>query len=259
VLTTLDLAEMVRFHDAHGGEASIHLCRVDDPSAFGVVPTRPDGEVIAFVEKPPRAKAPSHWINAGTYVLEPSVIDRIPPRLTVSIERETFPRMLDRRGRLFALQSDGYWIDIGTPRKYIEANADVIDGALGTPPARGAIEVAPGVWRQGDVSIATGARVEPPVLLGEGSTVAAGARLGQVVLGPGCEVARRGCALRSVMLDGARLEADALALDTVVGPQAVVGQEAAVRDYTIVGASSTVAAGTRLSGARVPARVPSSP
>ena len=106
VLTTLDLTEMVRFHDGHGGEATIHLCRVDDPSAFGVVPTRADGEVIAFVEKPPRGKAPSHWINAGTYVLEPSVLQRIPPRLTVSIERETFPRMLDRPGRLFALQSD---------------------------------------------------------------------------------------------------------------------------------------------------------
>src|SRR5262249_26740416 len=87
VLTTLDLTGMVAFHDAHGGEATIHLCRVDDPSAFGVVPTRANGEVMAFVEKPPAGRAPSHWINAGTYVLEPSVLERIPPRLTVSVER----------------------------------------------------------------------------------------------------------------------------------------------------------------------------
>jgi mannose-1-phosphate guanylyltransferase len=258
VLTTLDLTEMVRFHDGHGGDATIHLCRVDDPSAFGVVPTRADGEVIAFVEKPPRGKAPSHWINAGTYVLEPSVLERIPPRLTVSVERETFPRMLDRPGRLFALQSDAYWIDIGTPAKYVEANADVVRGELGTPPAPGAVEVAPGVWTQGVVTIAPDAHVEPPVLAGEGSSVAAGARVGHAVLGPGCAIGPGGCVLRSVMLDDARVDADAQVVDAVIGPGAAVESRVAASDQTVIGASATVAAGSRLSGARVPVRVPSS-
>ena len=103
VLTGLDLSSLVRFHDEHGADATIHLSQVGDPSAFGVVPTYPDGEVKAFVEKPPRGTAPTNWINAGTYVLEPSVLAAVPPGLTVSIERETFPRMLDRRGRLYAL------------------------------------------------------------------------------------------------------------------------------------------------------------
>ena len=258
VLTTLDLTEMVRFHDGHGGDATIHLCRVDDPSAFGVVPTRADGEVIAFVEKPPRGKAPSHWINAGTYVLEPSVLERIPPRLTVSIERETFPRMLDRPGHLFALQSDTYWIDIGTPGKYVEANADVVAGRLGAQPVPGAVEVTRGVWTQGDVSIAPDARVEAPVLLGEGSSVGDGARVGQAVLGPGCAVGSGACVLRSVVLEGARIDADAQVVDAVVGPQAELEPGVAASDHTIIGASATVAAGSRLSGARVPVRVPSS-
>jgi mannose-1-phosphate guanylyltransferase len=257
VLTTLDLTAMVGFHDDHGGDATIHLCRVDDPSAFGVVPTRPGGEVIAFVEKPPREKAPSHWINAGTYVLEPSVLERIPPRLTVSIERETFPRMLDRPGRLFALQSDGYWIDIGTPAKYVEANADVVGGALGATPAPGAVESAPGVWRQSDVALAPDARIESPVLLGDGSIVAAGARVSHSVLGPGCAVGAGACVVRSVMLEGARLEADAQLVDAVVGPQAALEHGVAASDHTIIGADATVAAGSRLSGARVPVRVPS--
>jgi mannose-1-phosphate guanylyltransferase len=257
VLTTLDLTEMVGFHDGHRGDATIHLCRVADPSAFGVVPTRPDGEVMAFVEKPPREKAPSHWINAGTYVLEPSVLERIPPRLTVSIERETFPRMLDRRGRLYALQSDAYWIDIGTPGKYVEANDDVVAGKLAPEPVPGAIELFPGVWKQGDVSIGPDVRIEAPVLLGEGSSVGAGARIGHAVLGPGCAVAAGACVLRSVMLQGARLEADARVVDAVVGPQAALEAGVAASDHTIIGASATVAAGSRLSGARVPVRVPS--
>ena len=111
-----------------------------------MVPTRADGEVIAFVEKPPRDQAPTNWINAGTYVLEPAVLDAIPPRLTVSIERETFPRMLEEPGRLYAMQSDAYWLDIGTPQKYFEAQLDVPAGRLGRPPAPGAIERGDGVW-----------------------------------------------------------------------------------------------------------------
>ena len=99
VLTGLDLAAMVEFHEARGAEASIYLCQVDDPSAFGVVPTRDDGEVVGFIEKPPRDQAPTNWINAGTYVLEPSVLDRIPPRINVSIEREVFPRMVEAPDR----------------------------------------------------------------------------------------------------------------------------------------------------------------
>jgi NDP-sugar pyrophosphorylase family protein len=257
VLTTLDLSEMVRFHDAHGGEATIHLCRVDDPSAFGVVPTRPTGEVMAFVEKPPPGNVPSNWINAGTYVLEPSVLERIPPRLTVSIERDTFPRMLDRPGRLYALQSDAYWIDIGTPEKYLEAHRDVLAGALGTVPAPGAVEAAPGVWQQGDASIADDAHIEAPVLLGSGATVSPGARISNAVLGAGCSVGPDGRVARAVLLDGACLAKGAAAVDAVVGPEAVLEPGVVATGGTIIGAAAVVAAGSRLAGARVPVQVSS--
>jgi mannose-1-phosphate guanylyltransferase len=256
VLTTLDLTEMVRFHDAHGGEATIHLCRVDDPSAFGVVPTRSNGEVMAFVEKPPPGRVPSHWINAGTYVLEPSVLNRVPARLTVSVERETFPRMLDRPGRLFALQSDAYWIDIGTPEKYLEAHADVLAGALGAPPAPGAVETAPGVWQQGGASVAADARLEPPVLLGPDARVAAGARVSDAVLGPACSVGAGASVVRSVMLAGACVANEASALDAAIGPDAMLEHGAVAAGGTMIGASTVVPAGSRLSGARVPVQVP---
>ena len=144
VLTDLDLGGMLAFHAERGAEATIALTRVDDPSAFGVVPTREDGEVIAFVEKPPPGQAPTDWINAGTYILEPAVLARIPKDLNVSIERETFPRMLERPGRLFAVPSDAYWLDIGTPAKYAQAQRDVLLGCVGLPPAPGAVEREPG-------------------------------------------------------------------------------------------------------------------
>jgi NDP-sugar pyrophosphorylase family protein len=220
VLTSLDLGAMVRFHDERAAAATIHLARVADPSAFGVVPTKPDGEVIAFVEKPPPGNAPSGWINAGTYVLEPEVLADIPTGVEVSIERETFPRLLDRPGRLYALQSDAYWLDIGTPDKYLEAHADVLAGRLGAPPAPGAREMEPGIWVQGDVARDPTAQLIAPVLIGPGCEIGAGARITASVLGAGCAVAPNAEVTRAVLLPGAAL--DGKAIDVVVGTDAVL-------------------------------------
>jgi NDP-sugar pyrophosphorylase family protein len=251
VLTTLDLDALVAFHDRRGAEATICLTQVSDPSAFGVVPTRDDGEVVAFVEKPPKGKAPTNWINAGTYVLEPSVLQRIPERLTVSIERETFPRMLEEPSRLYAMTSDAYWIDIGTPEKYLQAHADVLAGVLGGAPAPGARETAPGVWVQGDAQVDGDARLEPPVLLGDGARVAAGARIARSVVGAGATVGAGARVLRAVVHDGAVLEADAEVIDSVLGGDATLGVGAIASDHTVVGRGATLGAGARASGARV--------
>ena len=183
VLTDLDLSAFVDFHESRGAEATISLARVDDPSAFGVVPTREDGEVIAFVEKPLRDQAPTNWINAGTYILEPSVLASIPLRLNVSIERETFPRMLERPGRLYAMRSEGYWLDIGTPTKYLEAQIDVLEGKVGLPPTATATEREPGVWIEPGAMIGANASLVAPVLIGAGATIEPGARVASSVVG----------------------------------------------------------------------------
>ena len=124
VLTDLDVGALVAAHDRAGAEGTIALHRVEDPSAFGVVPTDADGRVTAFIEKPPRDEAPTDLINAGTYVLEPSVLDRIAPDVPVNVERVTFPAMV-ADGSLFALDGDAYWIDAGTPATYLAANLDL--------------------------------------------------------------------------------------------------------------------------------------
>jgi NDP-sugar pyrophosphorylase family protein len=166
---------------------------------------------------------------------------------------------LDRPGRLFASQSDAYWIDIGTPEKYLEAHADVLAGALGAPPVPGAVEAAPGVWQQGSVSIAADARVEPPVLLGPGASVASGARVSQAVLGPACSVGKGGSVVRSVMLERACVANEASALDAVIGREATLEPGAVAAGGTIIGASVFVAAGSMLSGARVPVQASTTP
>jgi mannose-1-phosphate guanylyltransferase len=227
VLTDLDVTALMAFHDERGAEGTIALHPVDDPSAFGVVPTEPDGRVIAFVEKPPRDEAPTNLINAGTYVLEPSVLGRIETGRKVSIEREVFPAMV-ADGGLYAMADDSYWIDTGTPIKYLEAQFDLIDGRRLTRPAG----IDP------SASVAPDAVVDHCVL---------GAH---VVVGPGAVLRD------SAVLPGASVGAGATIVGSIVGPDAAVGDGATVVDLTVIGAEVTIDPGVELRGERVPAAEP---
>lgn len=223
VLTDLDVSSFVAFHRARGAEGTIHLYAVDDPSRFGVVPTDDTGKVLAFVEKPPRESAPTNRINAGTYVLEPSVLDRIPGGRKVSVERETFPAMASA-GSLYACEGATYWLDTGTPEQYIQAQTDLLDGRRGTP-------------LQG---IDASAQVDPAAVVVRS------------VVGPDAAVEAGATVEGSVLLRGARVRGGAVVTDSVVGEAAEVAPGAWVVGGTIVGDGEVVAAGARLDGARVP-------
>lgn len=223
VITDLDVGEMLRLHRSTGAEATIHLTEVDDPSRYGVVVTDPDGRVRAFVEKPEGPDSPSSWINAGTYLMEPSVIGRIDRGRRVSVEREVFPAMV-ADGTLRALRHSTYWVDVGTPRAYLQAQLDLLDGRRG-PAAAGV---------SAEASVDAGAVIERSVVM-------AGA-----VVGEGSVV--RGSAVGA----GAVVEAGATVLDSVVGSGATVGRGARVTDGTLIGERFEVAPGADLSDARVP-------
>ena len=223
VLTDLDLGALVAFHDEHGGEGTIALHEVDDPSAFGVVPTEADGKVIAFVEKPPRDEAPTNLINAGTYVLEASVLDRIAGGRKVSIEREVFPDMV-ADGTLYAMSGDTYWIDTGTPTKYLQAQMDLLRG------------------------VRTGEKIEGAHASAE---IADGATVLRTVVGAGAVVEAGATVKGSVVMAGAHIGADAVVERAIVGPRAVVGARARVDDVAVLGADSTVGHDLRVSGGTV--------
>ncbi len=222
VLTDLDIGAMIASHRAAGAEATLALTEVDDPSRYGVVPTDAEGRVLGFVEKPDAESAPSRWINAGTYVLEPSILDRIPDGRPVSIEREVFPAMA-AEGCLHAMRSDAYWIDTGTPEAYIRAQLDLVDGTRGDLPA-----------------VHPSATVDPSAEVRR-SIVMAGA-----TVGPGAHL------LNSIVMDGGRVGAGAVVVDSVVGPGAHVGEGASLTDLTVIGAAEMVGAGIQLAAARVP-------
>jgi mannose-1-phosphate guanylyltransferase len=224
VLTDLDVAELWRRHDAFGGKATIALTPVEDPSRYGVVPIDAEGRVEAFIEKPDPGTAPSNWINAGVYVLEPSVLAGIPTGRKVSIERETFPELVAQRS-LFAVQSDAYWIDAGTPEAYLQAHLDLLDGV------RGEFEVA----------IDPSARVDPDAKVSR-SLVGAGA-----VIAAGTEI------IDSVVMAGARIGAGARVERSLVGGRASIGASCELDDLVVVGFDHDVPAGTVAHGGSLPA------
>jgi len=222
VLTDVDVSAIWAFHDKQGAEGTISLTPVEDPSRYGVVPIDADGRVEAFIEKPPADEAPSKWINAGTYVLEPSVLARIPDGRKVSIERETFPAMV-ADGTLYALHSDEYWVDSGTPATYLQVQLDLVNGVRGREAA-----VSP------SATVATGATIIDSVVMQD------------------VQVAADASIEGSAILPGARIGAGAQIRGSIVGPGAVIGDGAVLDGLTVIGDGVTIEAGSTLHGARVP-------
>ena len=204
VLTDLDIGALVEFHRQRSAEATIHLIGVEDPSSFGVVVTDADGRVERFIEKPPPGTAPSNQINGGTYVLEPSVLRRIPAGRKVSIERVTFPEVA-AGGRLFAMVTDDYWIDAGNPVLYLQANLDLLDG---TRDAHGCAAV------HEDADVDPSADVSGSIVA-EGAKVAAGATITDSVLLTGSVVGERAVVTNSVVMG--RIGNDAKVAQSVLG------------------------------------------
>jgi NDP-sugar pyrophosphorylase family protein len=251
VLTDSDISELITFHRHRGAEATISLTPVDDPSSFGVVPTDDDGRVEAFIEKPARDEAPTNFINAGTYVLETSVLDRIPEDRRVSVERETFPAMVEDR-TLFALGSDAYWLDAGTPDAYLRAHRDILLGRRPGLPSPGA-ELDPSlgteVWRIGDVEVQSGSVTRS--LLGRGASIGPEVVVEESVVGADAVVEEGASVIGSVLLPGARVASKATVERSVIGPGAIVGQRCVIHGVSVIGAGAVTASGTVIDGERV--------
>jgi len=162
IISDMDYRQLLKHHRRKGAIATIALHRVDNPSRYGVVDIDQDGRIRAFIEKPAPGTAPSNLINAGCYVLEEEVLDLIPPGVKTSIERQTFPQLCER-GSIYGWVHQGLWIDTGTPASYLEANRAVL--------AVSRIEGEP-EWGK------RGVRMIPPVIVGEGASIAPSSSIG---------------------------------------------------------------------------------
>jgi mannose-1-phosphate guanylyltransferase len=223
VLTDLDLTALQATHAERGAVATLALYSVDDPSAYGLVRRASNDEVLGFLEKPDPDEIDTDEVNAGAYVLERSVVDLIPPDRAVSLEREVFPRLVGQG--LYGRRLDGYWMDIGTPDRYLGASWDILEGRVETD-----VEThRDGVFVDGDATLADGADVGP-----------------RAVVRAGCEIGAGAAVSESVLLDGCRVADRAEVRGAILAPGVDVGEGARVPPGSVIGEGARIAPGATL-------------
>jgi len=247
VLTDLDISAQLALHDAHDAQATLALTPVEDPTAYGLVRTLDDGEVTGFVEKPSPNQIDTRNISAGIYVLERSVLDLLEPEQPASIERDVFPRLVGEG--LYAYVGDGYWLDIGTPERYLEGTFDILEGTVATPVrermGEGFVCIESGTENDG--------RVIPSALVERDCRIAAGARIGgRVVLETGVTIGADTTVERSVVLRGSSIGANCRLSGCIVAAGVEIGDDTHVEGLAVLGEGVTIGAGNVVTnGARI--------
>ncbi len=214
VLCDLDLGALARAHAERAASATLALHPVPDAAAFGLVDTDEAGAVLEFLEK--TGEAVPGEVNAGAYVLERSVLDLIPPGREVSIEREVFPRLVG--AGLHGLLLEGYWMDIGTPGRYLQASWDILEGRVRTAVR----PTAPGLFVSAEAGVDADATLGPRAVVSAGCEVGAGAEVRGSVLLAGCSVGPGARVLDSVLAPGVSVPAGAEVRDAVLGRDEIV-------------------------------------
>jgi NDP-sugar pyrophosphorylase family protein len=233
VLTDADLLNVLHYHREKKAEATIVMTRVMNPVGYGLVEAGPDGRVARFTEKPPEDEVTGDTVNAGIYILERSILDRIPSEGAQSFERDLFPSMLQEGARVYAYLTHDYWQDIGNPQKYLEATFGIISGRtkLPTYPQKAC---PPNNWEKHQVSI------DSFTILDGKCVIKAGVTIENSVLGEACRVEEGALIKDSVIWSGTRILPNARVERTIVGRQCHIGEGARLRPGTVLGDKSIV-------------------
>lgn len=225
VLSGVDIAGLVTRHEDTKSDVTLYLTPVEDPRAYGLVPTDRQGRVTAFLEKPTSLEGiVTNNINAGCYVFRRSVIDQIPAGRVVSVERETFPALLTSGAVVTGVVDGGYWLDLGTPLSFVQGSRDLV---LGNAPS-------PAVTVHGDVLALPGAQIADSASVHGGT-----------VIGRNASVAEDAVVNGSVIFDGARILAGARVKNSIIGMGAVIGEHSEL-DGVVVGDGAVIGTGNEL-------------
>ena len=248
VLTDIDLSAQIAQHERTGAKGTLALVPVADPSAYGLVHLNEDHSVREFLEKPSAdAVIETNLISAGAYVLEREILDLVPPDRNVSIEREVWPQLVG--DGLYGFPSESYWLDIGTPERYLQGTFDIIEGNVKTAVG----ERLGSDWLALDDGAEIAGRVIPPALLERGVRVAEGAQVGSlVVLGQGVTIGHGASVERTVILNGSEIGENCTLRDCIVGAGCRIGSGTTITGGAVLGEGVTVGADNVLAhGARI--------
>ena len=239
ILTDADLSAMLRFHEDRRAAATIDLVPVSDPTPYGLVELGEAGRVLRFIEKPDPALVTTNTINAGIYLLERELLGRIPEGRMVSIEREFFPGLLAERIPFYGWVGHHYWLDIGSPAQYRQAQLDLMAGKVST--GAGLAPGTDGRWIAGNVALEPTATITRPCMIGAGSRLDAECRVGpEAVLGARCVVGRRARVTGAVIWDGVSVGEDAVLSDCIIASGGRIGAGARVGPGVVLPAGTVV-------------------
>ncbi len=234
VMTSVDVNAVVRLHRERQAKATIVLTPVENPTAYGLVETESDGRVRRFVEKPNPDEITCDTINAGIYVLEPDTFDRIPKDVSYSIERAYFPSLIERQDMFAAYIDRGYWIDIGTPEKYIQVHHDMFDGKFAAGVFAGADRSQPIV--SPEARIEDGAILAAPCFIDAGAHVKSGARIGPyTVLGRSVLVEESADLENTIVWPNTRIGQSAVVHGPIIGRNCHIGRNAVLKAASVIG------------------------
>jgi mannose-1-phosphate guanylyltransferase len=251
IFTDLDLTAMMGFHRERGSKVSIALTPVDDPAIYGVVETNAEGEVQRFIEKPSRGEATTNMINAGAYIVEPEVLDLIPKGLSFTFERGLFPLLLERGDPVYGYQSDAYWIDFGTPEKYLKLHHDLLTGRV--TKGRHGDQAGEGIWVEEGCDIHPQAELRGPAVIGKNCVIDSRAQVkGPSVIGQGCRIGTDSLIEGAILWQNTHIGHAVSLKNCVVAGNLFVGDRSQVRegcvlgDNVIIGSGESLTQGTRL-------------
>lgn len=240
MLTGIDVVAMMEAHRKVKPKVTMALTPVDNPTLYGVVETNKPGMITRFVEKPTWDKVSTNMINAGIYVVEPEILRLIPAGVFSMFEHNIFPKLLEMGEPMLAYPSDAYWIDVGAPDKYLRANLDLLN------------QRAKEIVNEGVSEIHPEARLEPPVLIGDGCFVSARAHIvGPAVLGQGCRILEDVIVEGSVLWDGVDIWNNTVIKGCVIASQTVVEEDCRL-EGCITGHHVVIGREVEEWGARIP-------
>ncbi len=240
IFTDLDLTAMMYSHSQKKARVTIALTPVDDPTSYGLVETDAQGRVTQFLEKPSWSQVTTNMINAGTYILEPDVLSAIPPQTKFSFEHEVFPPLLERGELIYAYPSYCYWMDIGTPEKYLQLNKDLLNGKSNQ--YHSAEKVIIGEQN----NIHQTAQITEPAVIGNNCTIEQKAKLiGPVIIGSDCKISQGAIIEDSIIWGGVDIGAGATIRRSIIANNCRIGAGSIVED-SVLGDNVTIAEGYKL-------------
>jgi mannose-1-phosphate guanylyltransferase len=242
VYSNIDLRAMLSLHYERKAKVTIALTPVENPTVYGVVETDPQGRVKRFLEKPKWEEVTTNLINAGTYILDREVLQDIPSHTPFMFEHHLFPRLLEKGVPIYSYPSDAYWIDMGTPEKYLQLHHDLLQGKSASAfHCQNKHKVAPGFLHPT-------AKIEGAVVIGEGCTIGSGARIkGPTTIGEGCQILDGATIEGAILWRHVQVGQRAILKDCIIGDNSLIGDDSLIPEGSVISDDVVVTKGSHLS------------